>query len=53
MNLKVVGEGIESQEAMAYLRDHRCDEAQGFLFSQALPPQQFENWFKSYSNKLH
>lgn len=53
MNLKVVGEGIESQEAMAYLRDNRCDEAQGFLFSQALPPLQFENWFKSYSNKIH
>ena len=53
MNLKVVGEGIESQEAMDYLCDHSCDEAQGFLFSQALPPQQFENWFKSYSRQVH
>ena len=53
MNLKVVGEGIESQEAMDYLCDHGCDEAQGFLFSQALPPQQFENWFKSYLRQTH
>lgn len=51
MNLKVVGEGIESQEAMAYLRDHSCDEAQGFLFSQALPPEEFESWFKNYLRK--
>jgi diguanylate cyclase (GGDEF)-like protein/PAS domain S-box-containing protein len=53
MNLKVVGEGIESQEAMDYLCDHSCDEAQGFLFSRALPPQQFENWFKNYSRQVH
>ncbi len=53
MNMKVVGEGIESQEAMDYLCGHGCDEAQGFLFSQALPPQQFESWFKSYLRQAH
>lgn len=53
MNLKVIGEGIESQEALGYLREQGCDEAQGFLFSRALPPQQFENWFKNYSRQVH
>lgn len=53
MSLKVVGEGIESQEAMNYLCGHGCDEAQGFLFSQALPPQKFESWFKSYLRQAH
>ena len=53
MNLKVVGEGIESQGAMEYLRDHGCDQAQGFLFSRPLPPLQFENWVKSHLGSVH
>jgi diguanylate cyclase (GGDEF)-like protein/PAS domain S-box-containing protein len=44
LNLKVVGEGIESQESMDYLRDFGCDQAQGFLFSHPLPAQEFASW---------
>ncbi|HYC41989.1 MAG TPA: EAL domain-containing protein [Noviherbaspirillum sp.] len=46
LNLKVVGEGIESQESMDYLRDFGCDQAQGFLFSQPLPAQEFASWYR-------
>lgn len=44
LNLKVVGEGIESEESMNFLRDFGCDQAQGFLFSQPLPAQEFASW---------
>lgn len=49
LNLKVVGEGIESEEAMEFLRDHRCDQVQGFLFSRPLPPDEFVSWCRTRS----
>jgi diguanylate cyclase (GGDEF)-like protein len=49
LNLTVVGEGIESEEAMEFLRDHGCDQVQGFLFSRPLPPDQFVSWCRNRS----
>ncbi len=53
MNLKIVGEGIESDLAMDYLRDHGCDQAQGFLFSAPLPALEFESWCKDHVQRFH
>jgi diguanylate cyclase (GGDEF)-like protein/PAS domain S-box-containing protein len=41
LNLRVVAEGVESGEDLAFLKEHDCDEAQGFYFSQPLPANQF------------
>jgi diguanylate cyclase len=41
LRLRVVAEGVETQEELAFLRAHQCDEAQGHLFSRPLPPEQF------------
>ncbi len=32
-----VAEGVETAEQLAWLREHDCDQVQGFLFSQAVP----------------
>jgi diguanylate cyclase (GGDEF)-like protein/PAS domain S-box-containing protein len=48
LNLTVVGEGIESEESMAYLRQFGCEQAQGFFFSEPLPASQFEAWCRSH-----
>jgi diguanylate cyclase (GGDEF)-like protein len=37
LNLKVVAEGVETEQQLAFLREWRCDIAQGFLFSEPLP----------------
>ena len=41
MNLRVVAEGVETQEELAFLQAHQCDEAQGYYFSRPVLPQEF------------
>ncbi len=42
LGLKVVAEGVETEAQAALLRELRCDEMQGFLFSRPLAGEVFE-----------
>jgi len=44
LGLKVVAEGIEDKEMLSLLIEMQCDQGQGFLFSKALPPDEFLKW---------
>ncbi len=41
LQLKVVAEGVETAEQLAFLRENHCDIIQGFIFSPPLPSAEF------------
>jgi diguanylate cyclase (GGDEF)-like protein len=41
LKLKVVAEGVETQEQLEFLRTLKCDTAQGFYFSRPVPADDF------------
>ena len=41
LNLRVIAEGVETREELAFLQEHHCDEAQGYYFSRPVLPAQF------------
>ena len=47
LNLRVVAEGVETWEQLAFLRAHQCDEVQGYYFSRPVPAEQFTRLLKT------
>ena len=48
LKLKVVAEGIETAEQLAFLRRHRCDVGQGYLFDRPIPGAELLEKLKRY-----
>jgi diguanylate cyclase (GGDEF)-like protein/PAS domain S-box-containing protein len=40
LGFTVVAEGIETEAQAQYLREHQCEEGQGFLFARPMPAQE-------------
>ncbi len=41
LGLRVTGEGVETEQQMAYLRSEGCDQVQGFYFCRPIPAGEF------------
>ncbi|NEX59616.1 EAL domain-containing protein [Noviherbaspirillum galbum] len=48
LQLEVIGEGIETYDALRYLEEKGCSQAQGYLFSKPLPAAEFAAWCRQH-----
>ena len=52
LKLETVAEGVETAAQAALLTELHCDEAQGYLYSKALPPQVLlQRWLQQPSQR--
>jgi PAS domain S-box-containing protein len=47
LGLQIIAEGVETQEELAFLQVHQCDQAQGYLFSRPVPSGEFANLLRT------
>ena len=43
LGIKVIMEGVETQEQRDFLRDLQCDYIQGYLYSKPIPVTEYED----------
>src|SRR5690606_29376600 len=46
LSLTVIAEGVETKEQEEFLRDHACDQSQGYYFSKPISPEDFVSFMK-------
>ncbi len=47
LELRVIAEGVENEDQLAFLRRRGCDEMQGFIFSRPVAADAFEEMLTS------
>jgi diguanylate cyclase (GGDEF)-like protein/PAS domain S-box-containing protein len=52
LRLRVIAEGVETQEQLTFLQNEQCAEMQGFLYSKPVPPADFEKGLKQMPDDL-
>ena len=53
LNIKVVAEGVETEEQLRFLLRRKCDEAQGYFIARPLAPEEFCEAVRTCGNKIH
>ncbi|MBL0717478.1 MAG: EAL domain-containing protein [Desulfosarcina sp.] len=51
LNLTIIAEGVETEDQFRFLRDHGCDQIQGYLISKPLPAEEIITLLKAGKNK--
>lgn len=52
LNMSVVAEGAETENQLRILRDHNCEEVQGYLFSPPVSPKEFKEFLMKNLQQL-
>ena len=52
LGMRMVAEGVEDESAASELSDAGCDQAQGFLYSEALPPSELDTWLAAHALRI-
>ena len=47
LNLRVIAEGVETQEQLDFLRIRGCDEIQGYFYARPMPAESFAGFVKN------
>lgn len=51
MGLSVIAEGVETREQRDFLRQHQCDEIQGYFYGRPAPAEEFARMLKESGQK--
>jgi EAL domain-containing protein (putative c-di-GMP-specific phosphodiesterase class I) len=51
LKMKVIAEGVMTQEQYQLLRAKGCDGAQGYWFSHPLPGETLKSWLATYESR--
>ena len=49
LKIKIIAEGVETEEQLAFLRSQQCDEMQGYLYSPPVSEEEFTKLLKKRS----
>ncbi|MCR2821402.1 EAL domain-containing protein [Lederbergia panacisoli] len=46
LNINVIAEGVETEEQLRFLREHKCNQVQGYLYSRPVKAEEFKELLK-------
>ena len=52
LNMKVMAEGVETESQLRFLRDHACNEVQGYYFGRPMPAGAIERLLRGALDEL-
>jgi diguanylate cyclase (GGDEF)-like protein len=48
LGLRVIAEGVETEEQAKFLQSIACDESQGYLYAEPMAVDEFESWLEAW-----
>ena len=49
LGMEMIAEGVETLDELECIKNHHCQEVQGYHFSRPVPADEFGPWFQQFS----